>query len=59
LNVLAQSVELAPPTSDVWCVFDNTASGAALRDASRLKRILAERVGPTRANRAFAARTRR
>lgn len=48
LNALAKCVDLAPATSSVWCVFDNTASGSALGDANRLKRILAERKGDSR-----------
>jgi uncharacterized protein YecE (DUF72 family) len=47
LMTLADRVEHAPARSQVWCVFDNTASGSAFGDASRFKRILAERmVGP-------------
>lgn len=37
---LAQSAQLAPRGSDVWCVFDNTASGAAFGDANRFKQML-------------------
>jgi uncharacterized protein YecE (DUF72 family) len=47
LIALAKAVEHASPRSNVWCVFDNTASGSAFGDAGRFKRILTERmVGP-------------
>jgi uncharacterized protein YecE (DUF72 family) len=38
LAVLAQRMEQA--SAPVWCVFDNTASGAAAADAMRLKQLL-------------------
>ncbi|MEP7048946.1 MAG: DUF72 domain-containing protein [Pseudomonadota bacterium] len=35
LRALALFVRKQPPTTNVWCVFDNTAAGAALHDARR------------------------
>lgn len=41
LRALADTTLQAPPRSEVWCVFDNTASGSALNDAHRFQRLLA------------------
>ncbi len=41
LRALVDATLLAPPQSDVWCVFDNTASGSALNDAHRFRTMLA------------------
>lgn len=43
LVALANYVAAASKNCDVWCVFDNTASGAALCNARRFTRILAEK----------------
>ena len=51
LRALAQATRQAPSNCDVWCVFDNTASGAALKDAHRFQQMLAERAKPRRAPR--------
>jgi uncharacterized protein YecE (DUF72 family) len=42
LSALAASLtaQLAAEGGDVWCIFDNTASGAAAADALRLQRLL-------------------
>jgi uncharacterized protein YecE (DUF72 family) len=37
LHKLAAAVLRIPPPADVWCVFDNTASGAALENAFELQ----------------------
>jgi len=41
IAALADTLRLSPSSSEVWCVFDNTASGAALENAAELKTILA------------------
>jgi uncharacterized protein YecE (DUF72 family) len=41
LQSLAATVAHQQQTAEVWCLFDNTASGAALGDAAILKRLLA------------------
>jgi uncharacterized protein YecE (DUF72 family) len=40
LKSLADAVAHQQQTAEVWCLFDNTASGAALGDADILKRLL-------------------
>ncbi len=45
LDALARALEAAPPDTDAWCVFDNTASGAALGNAWELTRLLSPDVG--------------
>ena len=40
IAALAQAVRLIPPSLDAWCVFDNTASGAALENAWELGTLL-------------------
>jgi uncharacterized protein YecE (DUF72 family) len=40
LAALADFVAREPSDTTVWCVFDNTASGAALGDASRLRQMV-------------------
>jgi len=42
LATLAVAIRDTPPAADVWCVFDNTASGAALENAWELQTLLAE-----------------
>ena len=37
---LAQAIRSAPRSVDTWCVFDNTASGAALENAFELQSVL-------------------
>jgi uncharacterized protein YecE (DUF72 family) len=44
LRALAESTLLAPAHSEIWCVFDNTASGAALNDADRFQVMLASQM---------------
>jgi len=47
---LANFIASEPKGTTVWCVFDNTASGAALGDACRLSKLLAARAAaPQRA----------
>ena len=36
IDALARQVALASSSADVWCIFDNTAAGAALENASEL-----------------------
>jgi uncharacterized protein YecE (DUF72 family) len=40
LHDLAETIARQQETTEVWCIFDNTASGAALGDAQNLKRLL-------------------
>ena len=40
LDVLEDALRSLPPTVDGWCVFDNTASGAALENALELSQVL-------------------
>jgi uncharacterized protein YecE (DUF72 family) len=40
LGVLAKALQSVPPPADAWCVFDNTASGAALENAHELSEVL-------------------
>jgi uncharacterized protein YecE (DUF72 family) len=40
LQALSATIAHQQPTAEVWCLFDNTASGAALGDATILKRLL-------------------
>ncbi len=40
IGKLAAALRAVPTTADVWCVFDNTASGAALENAWELQRLL-------------------
>lgn len=40
LTQLADALRRVPPRVDAWCVFDNTASGAALENAYELVRFL-------------------
>jgi uncharacterized protein YecE (DUF72 family) len=41
LKSLTATIAHQHETAEVWCIFDNTASGAALGDAQTLKRLLA------------------
>lgn len=46
LDTLEQALHAVPPTVDAWCVFDNTASGAALENAFELNdRLASSRLG--------------
>ena len=47
LRALLELTLQAPAASDVWCVFDNTASGSALDDAHRFQVMLADRTTRT------------
>ena len=40
LDVLENALHSLPPAVDAWCVFDNTASGAALENALELSQVL-------------------
>jgi uncharacterized protein YecE (DUF72 family) len=40
LRGLKNALHSVPPTVDAWCVFDNTASGAALENAFELSEVL-------------------
>ena len=40
LRALADDTLRAPPQSEIWCVFDNTASGSAFHDAHRFRAML-------------------
>lgn len=40
LEALAASIRECPRSTDVWCVFDNTASGAAIENALELQALL-------------------
>lgn len=40
IATLAQTVRSVPPAAEVWCVFDNTASGAAIENAWELRERL-------------------
>jgi uncharacterized protein YecE (DUF72 family) len=40
IAALAEDVRLVPPSVDAWCLFDNTASGAALENAWELEKLL-------------------
>jgi uncharacterized protein YecE (DUF72 family) len=40
IAALAAAFRLIPPSVDIWCVFDNTASGAALQNAWELQTFL-------------------
>lgn len=41
LTRLAKVLGLAAKSADVWCIFDNTASGAAMENAAELRQLLA------------------
>jgi uncharacterized protein YecE (DUF72 family) len=43
LQSLASTIAHQPETANAWCIFDNTASGAALGDAMTLQRLLKHR----------------
>jgi uncharacterized protein YecE (DUF72 family) len=40
LATLAVAIRATRPAADVWCVFDNTAGGAALENAWELQALL-------------------
>ena len=40
IGALAHALRVIPPSVDAWCVFDNTASGAALENAWELDELL-------------------
>ena len=40
INALAQAISRVAASADVWCVFDNTASGAALENAWEVQRLV-------------------
>jgi uncharacterized protein YecE (DUF72 family) len=47
LDRLADALRRVPSRVDVWCVFDNTASGAALENAYELARLVgSDRIAP-------------
>lgn len=43
LNALAQKLVIASSTAETWCIFNNTASGAAIENALDLLRMLTDR----------------
>lgn len=43
IGALAGMMREVPPSADVWCVFDNTASGAALENAWELRGLVQAR----------------
>ena len=45
ISALGQAIRAASSSADVWCVFDNTASGAALENAWELHERLGNRDG--------------
>jgi uncharacterized protein YecE (DUF72 family) len=42
IDALARRIQAAMPVGGVWCVFDNTASGAALENSWELNSLLSE-----------------
>jgi uncharacterized protein YecE (DUF72 family) len=46
IAALAHTIRRIPSAVDAWCVFDNTASGAAFENAWELQRLLAEPARP-------------
>jgi uncharacterized protein YecE (DUF72 family) len=48
IEALARKLSDAPVSSDAWCVFDNTASGAALENAWDLHHLLLTRAATER-----------
>ena len=47
LQSLAHIIALQRQTADLWCIFDNTAAGAALANARFLERLLATHAPPS------------
>jgi uncharacterized protein YecE (DUF72 family) len=45
LTRLAANIKERVPRATVWCIFDNTASGAAMRNALRLQELCADQPG--------------
>ena len=41
LQAIAAAIRGQPVATEVWCVFDNTANGAAMRNACELEALLA------------------
>jgi uncharacterized protein YecE (DUF72 family) len=48
IEKLAAEIAAVPASIDVWCVFDNTAGGAALENALELRALLDQERFPTR-----------
>jgi len=46
IGALEQAIRAASLSADVWCVFDNTASGAAFENAWELNELIASRLSP-------------
>ena len=46
IEAVAASLSALPPSVDAWCVFDNTASGAAMENAQELRLRIAQGAGP-------------
>ena len=44
---LAEAIRAVPAGADAWCMFDNTASGAALENACELRSLLEATVTPS------------
>ncbi len=47
LKAMAQDIKRKKPTADYWCMFDNTASGAAAENALDLARLMARQLPGT------------
>jgi uncharacterized protein YecE (DUF72 family) len=43
LQSLARTIAHQHQAADIWCIFDNTAAGAALGNAQSLERLLTHR----------------
>ena len=47
LKSLAAAIAARPPAHEIWCIFDNTASGAAWSNAAALQALLGELLSAT------------
>ena len=56
IGALGQAIQAISPRVDVWCVFDNTASGAALENAWQLQELLDSDQPPTAVRRVSSSR---
>jgi uncharacterized protein YecE (DUF72 family) len=45
IDATSAAVRKLPRSTEVWCIFDNTAAGAAIENACELQACLAEEVG--------------
>ena len=46
IEAMATALRPVPAAVDVWCIFDNTASGAAIENAQELRLRIAQAAGP-------------